>query len=50
MPKQKKRLSRRQKKAKFSTVKAWLDAKDKKRRQQEAEELEKLTVDYRITR
>lgn len=49
MPKQKKRLSRKQKKQKFKTVKAWLDEKDKKRRRQEAEELGKMTVDYRIT-
>lgn len=50
MPKQKKRLSRKQKKQKFKTVKAWLDEKDKKRRRQEAEELGKMTVDYRISR
>jgi hypothetical protein len=47
MPKQKGRLTRKQKKAKFLTVKAWLDHKEKKRREKEDEELGKKTVDYR---
>ena len=39
MPKQKKRLTRREKKARFKTVKIWLDEKEKAR---------KRKVDYRV--
>lgn len=47
MPKQKKRLTRCEKKDRFSTVKAWLDEKDKARKLKEDAELGKFTVDYR---
>lgn len=50
MPKQKKRLTRKEKREKFKSVKAWLSDKEKNRRQKEAEELGKMTVDYRISR
>lgn len=48
MSKQKKKLTRAEKKASFSTVKAWLDEKEKKRKQEEGEELGKGTVDYDV--
>lgn len=46
--KQKKRLTRQQKRVAFKTVKKWLAAKDKARRQEEAEEFGKLDVGYNI--
>lgn len=48
MPKQKKRLTKKEKERKFKTVKAWLAEKDKARRLKEDEELGKMVVDYRI--
>lgn len=47
MPKQKKRLTKAEKKDRFKTVKAWLAEKDKTRRLKEDEELGKFTADYR---
>lgn len=47
MPKQKKRLTKKEKEREFKTVKAWLDEKDKARKREEGEELGKLVVDYR---
>lgn len=50
MAKQKRRLTRVEKRKNYLTVKAWLTAKEKARKLKEAEKLGKLTADYRVFR